>query len=88
MQAIRKSNASMVFGEIQRLAIDFGLVEDIKQGKFICPITKERVSWETLGRMRIEGDEITLYSIHATQLNPRRMGNSVVELRNNRGQVA
>ena len=81
MQALRKTTASLVFGEIQRLAVDFGLVEDIEQGKYICPITREPVSWETLGRMRIDGDEITLYSIHAQQLVPRTSEGSVVKLR-------
>ena len=47
------------------MVVAFGLTEDFEEGNFICPITSERVTWDTLGQIHINGESVKLFSINA-----------------------
>ena len=69
MKPMRKVEAPAVLNQVQEMVVAFGLTEEFEAGNFICPITGERITWDTLGRIQIDGDNVKLFSINARLLS-------------------
>jgi hypothetical protein len=68
MKPMEKVAAPVELNHLQEIVVAFGLTEDFEEGNFICPITSERVNWDTLGRIHIDGESVKLFSINARLL--------------------
>ena len=51
--------------QLYNLVVAFGLEDEFEQGKFTCPTTGECITRGTLGRIRIDGEGVTLFSVNA-----------------------
>jgi hypothetical protein len=65
MKPMRKVEAPAVLNHLQEMVVAFGLTEEFEEGNFTCPVTDERITWDTLGRIHIDGENVKLFSINA-----------------------
>ena len=68
MKPVRRIETPAVLNDLQEMVAAFGLTEEFEEGNFTCPMTNERITWETLGRIHIDGENVKFFSINARLL--------------------
>jgi len=69
MNATRQSEKVAVEHRLREIVVAFGLEDGVEHGRFTCPLSGERITWDTLGRMSVDGEGVTFFSMNARLRN-------------------
>ena len=67
------SNDFRLRNSLKEIVAGFGLKHQFEQGMFSCPLTGECLNWDNLGRMKFDGEKLTLFSVNARIKNRLRV---------------